>query len=618
MVINEIKPAREKLFAGPLQVTLEDGMLIYIKFGNKEVVRGIYAAVRDKNWGTLVPRFLSYDVVKNERSFLVKFTAEHKNSEIHYIWDGIIEGYENGTIRFRMNGTAKNTFLKNRIGFCVLHPLDLAGVNVKIETENGIVEGEFPKRISPHQPFFDMVSIQHPVVPGVEAEIRFEGDLFEMEDQRNWTDASYKTYCTPLRIPYPAEIRAGQKVNQSVTIRLLGNSSSEASGIKEKSPKITISTISVSKIPEIGVGLAKGQLHSISQIEALRELRLKNLFIEFDVTSEDWHALLSQATNYAKSLGTLLELSAMVEDDGESLKELLQFILQNHIPVSRLGLYPKTGFTTTRSIVTVAKEIQKDIGLSIPIVGGSRAYFAQMNRANLPIDLIDGAVYSINPQVHAFDNMSITETIATQPVTVETARLIVGNIPIVVGPITLKPRFNPDATGPVQESSIQRSDPRQKSLFAAGWTIGSINGLASAGVAALTYYETVGPCGLMEDDNLFPLYHIIADVTEIGEANVLNIETNAPLTVQAIALQKESLLRVVVANVTDEKQSIVLQTPEFLEASIRFLDETTLKQAATKISKFRERIDKVINEKGSLLTLDLQAYGIAKVDLWLG
>ena len=30
------------------------------------------------------------------------------------------------------------------------------------------------------------------------------GDVFEMEDQRNWTDASFKTYCTPLRQPFPA------------------------------------------------------------------------------------------------------------------------------------------------------------------------------------------------------------------------------------------------------------------------------------------------------------------------------------------------------------------------------------------------------------------------------
>ena len=56
-----------------------------------------------------------------------------------------------------------------------------------------------------------MQSIAHPTAGG-EIVIRFEGDLWEMEDQRNWTDASYKTYSTPLRPPYPVEIREGDRV----------------------------------------------------------------------------------------------------------------------------------------------------------------------------------------------------------------------------------------------------------------------------------------------------------------------------------------------------------------------------------------------------------------------
>ena len=38
-----------------------------------------------------------------------------------------------------------------------------------------------------------------------------EGDTFEMEDQRNWTDASYKTYVRPLALPWPYTLRAGEQ-----------------------------------------------------------------------------------------------------------------------------------------------------------------------------------------------------------------------------------------------------------------------------------------------------------------------------------------------------------------------------------------------------------------------
>ena len=68
-----------------------------------------------------------------------------------------------------------------------------------------------------------MQSIAHATAGG-EIVIRFEGDLWEMEDQRNWTDASYKTYSTPLRLPYPVEIHEGDRVWQRVTIEARGGS----------------------------------------------------------------------------------------------------------------------------------------------------------------------------------------------------------------------------------------------------------------------------------------------------------------------------------------------------------------------------------------------------------
>ena len=34
------------------------------------------------------------------------------------------------------------------------------------------------------------------------------GDVFEIEDQRNWTDGSFKTYSTPLSLPFPVPVEA--------------------------------------------------------------------------------------------------------------------------------------------------------------------------------------------------------------------------------------------------------------------------------------------------------------------------------------------------------------------------------------------------------------------------
>ena len=64
-----------------------------------------------------------------------------------------------------------------------------------------------------------MFSTHLDTVPPFEENVghRMEGDTFEMEDQRNWTGASYKTYVRPLALPWPYTLAAGAKIDQAVT-----------------------------------------------------------------------------------------------------------------------------------------------------------------------------------------------------------------------------------------------------------------------------------------------------------------------------------------------------------------------------------------------------------------
>lgn len=94
--------------------------------------------------------------------------------------------------------------------------------------------------------------------------------------------------------------------------------------------------------------------------------------------------------------------------------------------------------------------------------------------------------FAITPQVHAFDNASRVETLATQAAAVASTRRLAGERPVIVSPVTLKPRHNPYATGPVPPvppgALPPQVDPRQMSLFAAGWTVGSLKYLAQGDV----------------------------------------------------------------------------------------------------------------------------------------
>ncbi len=171
------------------------------------------------------------------------------------------------------------------------------------------------------------------------------------------------------------------------------------------------------------------------------------------------------------------------------------------LPVDTIIVFPATGFATTAPVARALREHARRVGITTALAGGSRAHFTELNRADLPTADLDALAYPITPQAHAFDDASITETIAAQGLTVRDARLIGGKRPIHVGPITLRPRFNaylgkPADWGPGNESD--RVDPRARSWFFAPWMLASIAELARDGASSLVYGEATGPAGFIE------------------------------------------------------------------------------------------------------------------------
>lgn len=131
---DEPLPERQDLRAGPLTMIYEAGDLRYIRLGNHEIIRRLYVAVRDRNWGTVAPVLSNIQIVAGADSFSISYDAENKQDEIDFFWRGTITGDATGTITFSMDGIARSTFLRNRIGFCILHPAECAGSSCLVET----------------------------------------------------------------------------------------------------------------------------------------------------------------------------------------------------------------------------------------------------------------------------------------------------------------------------------------------------------------------------------------------------------------------------------------------------------------------------------------------------
>lgn len=513
--LAEPLPERRKLAAGRLTAVLENGGLRYIRYGNRELVRGIYAAVRDRNWGTVVPVFRRYEVRQEAESFAVDFEAEHRNDEVHFVWEGRIRGTAEGTIRFEMDGAARREFLRNRIGFCVLHPAEQAGLPLEVETPDKTVTGRFPTAISPHQPFVDMRAMRIRLEPGLEVSIGFEGDLFEMEDQRNWIDASYKTYCTPLRLPFPVRISAGSRVKQSVELTV--HAADELEFADERA-EVETDDAKSGRLAELGT-VAAGERWSDAILQAIGSLPISyfRCVVRLPEHAASWRERISLAAEQAARVGAALELELMLPDgDRETLESVVAFLADRKPDVRRIFAFSSATYLTTSDPSSALETLRETYGLDFEIGGGTCANFTELNRSDLPLHTFDCITYSMNPQVHAFDLVSIAETLSAMPATVQTIKERCGGKPLRLGPVTLKPRFNPNATSAEAlalsfERDRQR-DARLHSLFGAGWTIGAWARLSLHGVSSVSFYEDVGPLGWIrhDHDRGQPLYRTMA------------------------------------------------------------------------------------------------------------
>ncbi len=192
----------------------ENGFLRYIFHGPIEIVRMINLTVRDHNWKTIPMVIISEKIESSPDSFYIEYEAQCQSYEIDFRWKCSVRGTSDSTITFKVDGKALTAFKRNRVGFTVLHPIETcSGKSCLLSHPGGKTETQpFPMLISPNQPFIDLTSMAWEPAEGVKAAIRFEGDLFETEDQRNWLDVSYKTYCTPLSKPFPVAVNIGAHV----------------------------------------------------------------------------------------------------------------------------------------------------------------------------------------------------------------------------------------------------------------------------------------------------------------------------------------------------------------------------------------------------------------------
>ncbi len=559
-----------------------------------EILRGIYLAVRDQNWNTLPATISNLELQQKRGGFQIGYRAECRQDEIHFAYEAEIVGTPDGKLTYSFRSEALTSFLKNRIGFCVLHPIEeCAGKSVTIEhTDGERTRGRFPEWISPHQPFKDIRAITQDILWGVKATVRFTGEVFEMEDQRNWTDASYKTYSTPLADPSPIEITQGTIVEQSVTLEITGRVPDRAAETRNLPIVLHQASEKTMPLPDFGIGLAPLDT-ALTELEITRiaALNLSHLRVDIDFARENWRDSFLQTLSHLNNarldeipLEVALTLTQNPREELNALADVMHRLPRR--TVARWLVFQHGEIFTPPEVWETAREILERYQHRAAFFAGTPAYFTELNR-NRPNDGRHFC-YTINPQVHAFDTRSLMETLPMQGDTVRNARRFGKNPFVSVSPITLKPRFNPNATS---AEGLPLADPRQYALCGAAWTLGSIESLTQASAHSATYDEIFGAWGVMEREadgsKVSPLYHVLADVGEFANGKyALMSSSGRGNSTAELLLSKRERRRLLIANLTAETQEIEVEFP-VRRITLKMLDETTLERAMTQPEAYR-------------------------------
>ena len=640
---EEINSPSRKLIAGPLTAELENGQLRYVAFNGVEALRGIAFLVRDQNWGTYTPRIGTLSVTEGAGNFTVEYKALCADDNQRLEYEARISGSSDGVLVFNAVATPQTDFVTNRAGFVVLHPARLAGQKLKVTHVDGREEEtRFPERISPSQPVFDIRALSHEASLGLWATCRMEGDAFEMEDQRNWTDASYKTYVRPLALPWGYTLAKGSRHEQSVRLSLTGGGGGAIGARVSGSVTIALGQDLPLRMPELGVALPNNEIEAAAAaIGPLRALKPRFLVCHADMRASRNVAEFEKIRQLSETVGAKIVLEIVVPDQADAVASLESIsaaakradLKLDSIVVSSASDLKSWQPGAERPEKPMVEEIAKAARAAFPGValgGGMLSTFTELNRKRPNAALFDFVTHTTCSIVHAADDRSVMETLETLPAIIESTRAMIGEKAYRIGPSAIAARMNPYGKGVLDNPTngricLTNNDPRQRGLFNAPWTLGYVAACAYGELEAVTVGATTGPLGFihrrlsdhpqpnfnsLHGHAVYPAFHVLAGLTRGGGHHLIETKSSESRKAAALAWREDGRIVLWLANLTAEPQTIRIGGVEGARLQASVLDASGFERAIVSLDAMQKLTHPL--EKAEL---NLDAYSAARVEV---
>lgn len=527
---------KSRIWADPLSIRLGvTEFLLYpnelclkkVRVDGELLIEAVYVAVRNANWDTgfISLRTTSIEAIPDggvrvQWQAQIGFTQHELNPPIYEWQISLTLGKD--TLRFEARGVALQNFMRNRIGLCVLLPDTLAGCTYSIEHSvlgrQTSQSGRLPVDISPHQPIFDIANLQ------IEASERlltldFSGDVFEMEDQRNWTDASYKIYSTPLALPFPVEVAVGETLVQCFDASWVAEIDRANGKAGPTAGRSAASEFCVDWQSVVTPTTAIGFKYFGEKLDG-RLADVRPNFVQLELMASQWRnqpstilSLLGQSIGHlreiwAQDVGIVMavrEPLQMTGQDWKALKanvDLIAAPLKFQRVVALLEDVPGNCLrAVSREWVSTSADVLKDTRLCI----STTRYFAELNRAQQDLAQLglQAVGYGITPQVHVFGGSEMFDTLGVQSRTARQAQQFAPDIHW--WSVTMNPLH------------FSGEDWRLHSNLGAAWWLGSFIEALRGGVHSAAWFALDGPWGICIGS---PLHRIMVSIRQcVSEIN---------------------------------------------------------------------------------------------------
>jgi hypothetical protein len=539
------------LHAGRLSARLRGTRLGPVCYDGHEVWHGVDFLFRDADWGTPAP---VVDVLSHEngtQGFRVRLQG-HIDAGERIGFEILIEAGDE-MLRYDVTARPDGDLHTNRTGIVVMHPLAVCGRPVEVVHIDGRTSAStFPTLVAPWPPFTLVGAIRHAYQEGAWACCSFAGCDFELEDQRNNADASFKTYSRSNLMPRPYRLRTGAELRQSVALRI---ESPPARPLPPQTGPVQVSVgASAAALPAIGTAICGADLHAAApQLRAaLGALAPALLHLALDTPDEPLEAE-GLACLLADAGGCALRLDIAGVDPARADPQLARIAAA----LRAAGAVPDAVavFPSAAPVVEAARRAfpRSRIG------GGTPHFFTQLNRIE-DLGPSDFLAFTTSSVVHGADDEEIMSGLRSLPAMVQTLACRHGPVPVHVGPSSIGARRSPLGGQPASDGTrrlaLARRDPRTHGLFGAAWALGYVAQFAQAGAQAITLFSLQGDAALVDGGARTPAFELLRRLG--APARCRDVTVSDPGSVAVLALERAGGSETLLANLRGETVDVVL------------------------------------------------------------